>query len=90
MGLAHRFAAQSGDTAFLDRVDKAMAVYARSTFVTCNIQQRRRQVRLRRHLFQQPTGVGRRGDEIARGHALRCVPLAVRNGASFVPRSFSR
>ena len=39
----------------------------------CGVPPCRRQVRLRRHLFQQPTGVGRRGDEIARGHVLRSV-----------------
>ena len=45
----------------------AASVHAWSALVPCHVQQRRRQIRRRRRLFQQPFRIGRRGAEIARG-----------------------
>ena len=50
-----------------------LSVDARSALVAHHVQQRQGEVRLRRHLFQQPTGIGRPGDGSCRSLALRSL-----------------
>jgi len=54
---------------FLDR----LSVDARCALVAHHIEQRQSQVGLRRHLFQQPTGIGCPGDGSCRSLALRSL-----------------
>ena len=56
-----------------DHFVHAASVHTWSTLVPCHAKQRRRQIRRRRRLFQQPFRFGCRGAEIARGLALRSV-----------------
>ncbi len=68
-----------------------LSVDARCALVAHHVEQRQSEVRLRRHLFQQPTGIGRPGDGSCRSLALRSLqqeraPLGCVRRPSLRPR----